>query len=152
MRSTILFLALMGLTFFACKDKGLSPEEQLQEDITKIEQYLNDKGLTAQSTSSGLHYIITKEGTGGHPTLQSTVKVKYKGYFLDGAIFNDSGSDVITFPLTDLIAGWQEGIPLLQKGGKGTFLLPSALAYGPSGKGSIPPNTPLVFEIELVSF
>ncbi|MBK8556430.1 MAG: FKBP-type peptidyl-prolyl cis-trans isomerase [Lewinellaceae bacterium] len=140
---------LLGLS--SCK-KELSAEEQLVIDIEKINQYLSDNNLMAQSTDSGLHYIITEEGSGGHPTLQSTVTVRYKGYFLDGLIFNDSGTQTITFKLSDLITGWQEGIPLLQKGGKGTFLLPSALAYGTAGKGSIGPNTVLIFEIELVNF
>ncbi len=152
MRYLSLLLAAFGLTFFACKDK-FSPEEQLQEDIAKIEQYLKDKGLTAQTTASGLHYIITQEGTGSHPTLQSTVVVKYKGYFLDGSVFDQtSGSNTIDFPLTNVITGWQECIPLLKASGKGTFLIPSGLCYGPEGRGSIAPNTPLAFDVELVSF
>lgn len=153
MRYLSLLLAVFGLALFACKDKSLSPEEQLQEDIAQIEQYLKDKGLTAQSTASGLHYIITQEGVGPHPTLQNKVTVRYKGYFLDGSVFDQTnGTDTIAFLLSGLIEGWQECIPLLKAGGKGTFLLPSALAYGPNGQGAIPPNTPLVFEIELVSF
>lgn len=152
MRFFISILAFAALCLVACKD-DLSPEEQLQEDIKLIQQYLSDKGLTATSTASGLHYTITKEGTGGHPTLQNTVTVKYKGYLLDGTVFDETtGTETATFPLTNLIKGWQEGIPLLKKGGKGTFLLPSALAYGPDGSGSIPANAPLVFEIELVNF
>lgn len=153
MRYLTLLLAAFGLLLLACKDKSLSPEEQLQEDIDQIEQYLKDKGLTAQSTASGLHYIITQEGTGGHPNLQSTVVVKYKGYFLDGSVFDQTeGTKTIAFPLTNVIAGWQECIPLLKAGGKGTFLIPSGLCYGPEGRGSIPPNTSLAFDVELVSF
>lgn len=153
MRYLSLLLAAFGLTFFACKDKSLSPEEQLQEDIAQIQQNLKDKGLTAQSTASGLHYIITQEGVGPHPTLQNKVTVRYKGYFLDGGVFDEtSGTDTISFSLTGVITGWQECVPLLKAGGKGTFWLPSALAYGPDGTFGIAPNTPLVFEIELVSF
>ena len=153
MRYLTLLLAAFGLTFFACKDKSLSPEEQLQEDITQIDQYLKDKGLTAKSTASGLRYIITQEGTGGNPSIQSTVTVRYKGYFLDGSVFDQTeGTKTIAFPLTNVIDGWQECIPLLKASGKGTFLIPSGLCYGPEGKGSIPPNTPLAFDVELVSF
>lgn len=153
MRYLTTFLTFLSLAFFACKDDSLSPEEQLQEDIRIIKQYLTDNNLTADSTASGLHYIITKEGTGGHPNLQSTVKVKYKGYTTDGVVFDqtDDGKTA-TFSLSGLIEGWQEGIPLLKKGGKGTFFVPSALGYGPSGAGSIPPNSVLIFEIELVDF
>jgi FKBP-type peptidyl-prolyl cis-trans isomerase len=107
----------------------------------------------AQSTASGLYYIITQEGTGDHPTLQSTVKVRYKGYRLNGDVFDQtSGTSTATFPLTQLILGWQEGIPLLKKGGKGTFFCPSDLAYGSQQVGDIPPNSVLIFEIELVDF
>jgi FKBP-type peptidyl-prolyl cis-trans isomerase FkpA len=153
MRYLTTFLTIISLAAFACKDDTLSPEEQLQEDIRIIKQYLTDNNLTANSTASGLHYIITKEGVGGHPNAQSNVKVKYKGYLTDGTVFDQTaGSQTATFYLGGLIAGWQEGIPLLKKGGKGTFFLPSYLGYGPSGSGSIPPNTVLIFEIELVDF
>lgn len=145
---TLLFIIL-----FSCCDKTLSPEEQLQEDIRIIKQYLADNNLTADSTTNGLHYIITQEGTGGHPSLQSTVTVKYKGYLTDGSVFDQtSGSKTAKFNLSGLIEGWQIGIPLLKKGGKGTFLLPSAIGYGPGGSSSIPPNSVLIFEIELVDF
>jgi len=149
MRYFTTLLALCGLFLFSCKDEGLSPEEQLQEDIRIIKKYLADNNLTADSTASGLHYFITIEGTGGHPNLQSNVKVNYKGYLTDGRVFEES---VETFFLGNLIPGWQEAIPLLKKGGKGTFLLPSYLGYGSSGSGDIPPNSVLIFDIVLVNF
>lgn len=153
MRYLTILSTFFAFALFSCKDDTLTPEEQLQEDIRIIEQYLTDNNLTAQSTASGLHYIITQEGSGGHPNLQSNVTVKYKGYLTDGRVFDQTtGNETIKFLLSDLISGWQEGIPLLKKGGKGTFLLPSALGYGPGGSGSIPPNTVLIFEIELVNF
>lgn len=144
---------LLCFVLFSCKDNILSPEEQFQEDIRIIQQYLVDNNLTADSTTAGLHYIITQEGSGGHPNQQSTVTVKYKGYLTDGTVFDETtGNETATFPLSNLIEGWQIGIPLLKKGGKGTFLLPSAIGYGPYGSGSIPPNTVLIFEIELIDF
>lgn len=152
MRYLTTVLAFCGLFLFSC-DKTLSPEEQLQADIEKIKQYLTDNNLAAQSTASGLHFIITNEGSGGHPNLQSTVKVKYKGYLLDGMVFDQTtGNQTRSFALAGLIKGWQEGIPLLKQGGKGTFFLPSALGYGPEGSGPVPPNSVLIFEIELVDF
>lgn len=153
MRCLSLFLACCGLFLFSCKDDTLTPEEQLQEDIRIIKQYLTDHSLTADSTASGLRYIITQEGTGGHPGIQSTVTVKYKGYLTDGTVFDETtGGKSATFALSRLIPGWQEGIPLLKKGGKGTFLLPSYLGYGPYGSGSIPPNSVIIFEIDLINF
>ena len=79
--------------------------------------------------------------------------MRYKGYLPDGTVFDQTpGTETATFPLAGLIRGWQEGIPLLKKGGKGTFFLPSVLGYGSSGSGSIGPNEVLIFEIELVNF
>lgn len=153
MRYLTTFFILLSFVLSSCGDKTLSPEEQFQEDIRIIKQYLTDNNLTADSTTSGLHYFITTEGSGGHPDLQSDVKVKYKGYLTDGSVFDQTyGNETITFPLSNLIEGWQIGIPLLKKGGKGTFLLPSAIGYGPYGSGTIPPNTVLIFDIELIDF
>ncbi|MBC7774819.1 MAG: FKBP-type peptidyl-prolyl cis-trans isomerase [Phycisphaerae bacterium] len=147
-----LLFALCGFLIFSC-EKGLTDEQQLQADIEKIENYLADHNLTAQSTASGLHYIITTEGTGGHPASNSTVTVNYIGKLLKNEkVFDQTTGTPNTFPLANLIVGWQEGIPLLKKGGKGTFFIPSALGYGPSGSGDIPANAPLIFEIELVNF
>jgi len=152
MRLLTLFLAVLSLSTLSCL-KGDSPEEQLEIDIQKIKDYLAANNLTATETPSGLHYIITQEGTGGNPNLQSNVTVKYKGYLLDGMVFDQTtGSATATFPLANLIEAWQEGIPLLKKGGKGTFFSPSALAYGPNGVSGIPGNSVLIFEIELVNF
>ena len=155
MRYLVIFSTFISFALLSCSGETLSPDEQFQEDIRIIKQYLADNNLTADSTTAGLHYIITTEGAGGHPNLQSSVKVKYKGYLTDGTVFDETtGNETITFPLSNLIEGWQIGIPLLKKGGKGTFLLPSAIGYGPSGSssGSIPPNAVLIFEIELVDF
>ncbi len=147
---SILLLAFGLVT--GCIPDPISPQEQLKIDVKKIEDYLADNNLVAQSTASGLHYIIEEPGSGGSPNLSSTVTVKYKGYLLNGNVFDQSGNNSVTFPLSNLILGWQEGIPLLQKGGKGQFFIPSALGYGRSGSGSIPGNSVLIFDIELVSF
>jgi FKBP-type peptidyl-prolyl cis-trans isomerase FkpA len=153
MRYFTLFIALLALAFFSCKDDILSPEEQLQEDIRIIRQYLTDNNLSTDSTASGLHYIITQEGFGSHPDQQDSVTVKYKGYLTDGSVFDQTDDgETAKFALSGLIAGWQEGIPLLKKGGKGTFLLPSVLGYGPYGSGPVEPNSVLIFDIELVDF
>lgn len=131
----LVFLLLPFLGIFACH-KELSPEEQLQ-DIEKINNYLQENNLHADSTASGLHYIITEPGTGGSPNLQSSVR--YTGFLLDGTIFDQTpGSQTATFLLSNLISGWQEGIPSLQKGGKGTFFIPLYIGYGSSLVGPIP--------------
>ena len=151
LKYTCLILALGFVT--GCIPDPISPENRLEDDIKKIAQYLTDNNLVAESTASGLHYIIEEEGTGGHPDANSTVTVNYKGYLLNGNVFDQTTTSPVTFPLQNLIVGWQEGIPLLQKGGKGTFFLPSSLGYGASSPSpDIPNNSVLIFEIELVEF
>ncbi len=128
---------------------GLQPEIERKLFV----DYINENGLSATEDSSGIFYIITEPGEGEHPTSTSDVEVSYRGYFLNGGDF-DSTPDGTTasFNLQEVIAGWQIAIPFLKKGGKGTFFIPSALGYGERGQGPIAPNTPLVFDVELVSF
>ena len=127
---------------------------QFNADRQAIEQYLSENNIDATWDSlRGLYYLIEEEGSGGNPTLESQVTVKYNGYFLTGQSFDQSPEDTtVTFNLSGLILGWQFGIPLLQKEGKGKFYFPSALGYGRNGSGPIPPNTPIAFDIELVDF
>lgn len=134
------------------KDESLTAEEQLEIDRQIIKDYLSDNGLTAQETSSGLHYIINTVGTGEHPNADDTVEVKYKGYLTNGNVF-DQTQPARTYiaPLQTLIPGWIEGIPLLKsEGGEGTLLIPSYLGYGTTDLGSIPPNSVLIFDITLI--
>ncbi len=148
---SILFLAI--LLSFGCGKDGLSSAEQLAEDIQKIEQYLADNNLTAQKTSSGLHYIIEQAGIGTHPNIQSQVTVVYKGYLLDGSVFDQTPSGQTTkFGLNQVIPGWGEGLQLFKAGGSGKLLIPSALAYRNATRPGIPANSVLVFDISLLDF
>ncbi len=155
--SKLLFLAILFASFglmTGCIPDPISAEDQLAKDIKKIEEYLKENNLTAESTASGLHYIIEEPGSGGHPSLKDNdeVTVNYKGYLLDGTIFDQTNGTPISFGLQQVILGWQEGIPLFQKGGKGKLFIPSGLAYGTSGSGAIPPRTPIAFDVELIDF
>ena len=100
-----------------------------------------------------MYYIIEEPGTGPNPTINSEVLTRYKGYLLDGTIFDQTpGSESRTFFVSQVIPGWQIGIPLLKKGGKGIFFIPSGLGYGPFDRPGIPGNSVLIFETELVDF
>ena len=126
-----------------------------KKDIDKIDQqviekYILDNNLTTESTSSGLHYIINNQGSGEQPNLYSTVTIAYTGKLIDGEIFDQSPNTGATFPLYNLIQGWQEGIPLFNEGGSGTLLIPSTLGYGNQAVGNIPKNSVLIFEINLI--
>lgn len=125
----------------------------LSFEISVFENYLTDNNLTAESTPSGLHYVIEEAGEGDRPNANSTVTVNYKGFLIDGTVFDQTEENVpATFALSRVIEGWREGIQLLNRGSKALLLLPSSQAYGSSGNGSIPPNTPILFEVELIDF
>tara|TARA_R110002126_G_scaffold277560_1_gene423463 strand:- start:16568 stop:17359 length:792 start_codon:yes stop_codon:yes gene_type:complete len=116
-----------------------------------ILKYLDENNLNATKTDSGLYYIMKEEGTGNKPTESSTVTVAYKGYFLDGTVFDESDSAGITIGLNRVIAGWTEGIQLFKEGGEGMLLIPFNLAYGLQGVGDIPGGAVLVFDINLIT-
>lgn len=150
MKNVIIFLMFSILVFVAaCGEEidDVSYAKQKAIDIEKIQDYLSDSNLTAKSTESGLHYIIEEEGTGNYPSVDSIVKVKYRGRFLNGDQF-DGGT--LEGRVYNYIAGWQEGIPKFREGGKGLLFIPSCLAYGVYDFYSIPGNSVLVFDIELL--
>lgn len=91
----------------------------------------------ATKTDSGLVYCAMKEGEGKQPTLQSNVEVHYHGTLTDGTVFDSSvdRGQTISFPLSGVIKGWQEGLQLMKEGGKATLVIPEDLAYGEAGSG-----------------
>lgn len=151
MKKIFAFLLLgVAVSFMSC-EKKLSSEEQFAKDIELIKEYIVEHNLEAEETFSGLHYVIEDIGTGNHPAPTDKVLVRYKGYKLDGSVFDESGPDGISFNLQQVIKGWTEGIPKLKEGGKGILLIPSKLAYGDKGSGPIKPNTVLAFDVALLT-
>ncbi|MCC4213375.1 FKBP-type peptidyl-prolyl cis-trans isomerase [Leeuwenhoekiella parthenopeia] len=152
------FLGLLFISLFvSCSmsdDTGPTlPTETEAEAFARnqeeIEAYLEANAIIAQTTSSGLHYTITEEGTGESPAANATVKVKFKGYFLNKTVFNPTTT--ADFNLSNVITGFSEGIRLMKTGGKATLFLPARLGYGVYGsQGGIPPNTALIFDVELL--
>tara|TARA_B100000519_G_C14224374_1_gene429238 strand:- start:434 stop:1417 length:984 start_codon:yes stop_codon:yes gene_type:complete len=130
---------------------------QKLENEKKKAQEEEMKKLTegAKETSSGLKYIITKQGSGPRPKQGQTVSVHYAGYLTDGSKFDSSfdRNQPIEFPIGTgrVIKGWDEGIMLLNVGTKAKLIIPSDLGYGPRGAGGvIPPNATLIFDVELL--
>ncbi len=152
MKKVYVISLLMIIGSLAACNKGLSEQEQFDEDIRLIKSYISENNLQAEETASGLHYIVNKEGNGNFPTATSDVTVRYRGYFLDGKTFDQSGEEGITFNLQQVIKGWTEGIPKFSEGGEGVLLIPSRLGYGQNGSGSISGGTVLVFEVKLFQF
>ncbi len=128
-------------------------EKQLEDDIETIEQYLLDNNLTAEQTPEGVFYIITEQGTGESPLITDQVTVHYEGLYLDGIKFDSSydRGEPSTFGLSQVIEGWQLGIPKFSEGGKGTLLIPSPLAYGDTPPSGVRNNAILLFNIELIT-
>lgn len=147
MRLTIIFALVLILG--ACKK--FDPEVQAEKDEAIITQYIADQNLVATPTGTGLYYVIDSLGSTVYPTLASTVTVAYKGYFTDGQVFDESTAAGTSFPLSNVIKGWQEGIQLYKVGGGGKLLIPSALGYGNTDKGSIPANSVLIFDVHLIA-
>ena len=133
------------------EEKKALPEKQMQNIIAKAEK---ETGRKFETTESGLKSIVLTEGTGDtSPSATDTVEVHYTGWLLDGTKFDssvDRGSPS-TFRLNGVIAGWTEGVALMKVGEKRKFIIPADLAYGSKGRPSIPPDSTLVFDIELLA-
>ena len=147
--TVFVLLSLSLLVLFSCEKRRI--KKQKAEDEKIITQYIADHHLTATPTGTGLYYVITSQGTGLQPTINSTVTVNYRGYLTDGSLFDQSTSLGVSFPLSSVIKGWQEGIPYYKKGGKGILLIPSALGYGERATSKIPANSVLIFDVELLN-
>ena len=112
-----------------------------------------NKGLEeVTETASGLQYEIIVEGKGTKPSFSDRVKVHYHGTFVDGTVFDSSvdRGEPATFGVGQVIKGWTEALQLMPVGSKWKLFIPYEIAYGPQGRGSIPPFSMLIFEVELL--
>jgi FKBP-type peptidyl-prolyl cis-trans isomerase FklB len=114
----------------------------------------NKKKEGVKTLPSGLEYKVIKAGTGKKPRLSDTVTVNYRGTLIDGTEFDSSfrRGQPVTFQVSGVIPGWTEALQLMEEGAKWQLIIPSSLAYGEQGRGSvIGPNATLIFELELIS-
>jgi FKBP-type peptidyl-prolyl cis-trans isomerase len=124
------------------------------ENVNKANAFLAknkaEKGVI--TTATGLQYMIIQEGAGASPKVTDQVTAHYVGTLLDGTEFDNSTKrgQPITFPLTGVIPGWQELLPLMKVGQKVKCWVPPQLGYGARSAGRIPSNSLLIFEIELI--
>ena len=143
--------------FFRKQEEKLNAEKAEKGKKAKEE---GEKFLAENATKegvitlpSGLQYQVIKEGNGKKPKATDKVKCHYEGFLIDGTVFDSSvqRGEPAVFPLNQVIAGWTEGVQLMQEGAKYRFFIPYLLAYGPSGAGnSIPPYAALIFDVELI--
>ena len=145
----------MEATMKKARDAQMAKSEaEGKENRAKGDKFLADNKSKpgVKTTASGLQYQVLTEGTGKSPAATDTVKVNYLGTLIDGTKFDSSydRKEPAQFPLNGVIKGWTEGLQLMKVGGKTRFFVPSDLAYGPQGRPGIPPNSVLIFEVELL--
>ncbi len=154
MKKLIRYALLLAAGFIiatGCKKDEHDAAKQAELDEQIIVTYLTANDIDAQRHESGLYYVITKEGSGAQPDINSMVGVFYKGYLVNGNVFDQTTHGSVVLPMLNLIDGWKIGLPMLKSGGSGTFFIPSALGYGRQPEVDIPANSVLIFEIDLVS-
>lgn len=129
-------------------------EEFRVKDSVNLQKYLADNNVTVNPSATGLYRIITEQGKGAKVANNKKVDVHYTGKLLDGSKFDSSYDRNEPISITEgkheVIPGWEEGLMGLPEGTKATLIIPCDLAYGPTGSGSIPPYSTLVFDVEVV--
>jgi FKBP-type peptidyl-prolyl cis-trans isomerase len=134
-------------------DMAAERDRDAEENAIEGEAYLAENGRRDEvtTTDSGLQYEVLREGDGPTPTRDQQVRVHYRGTLIDGTEFDSSyGGDPAVFMASGLIPGFTEGLLLMEVGSQYRIVIPSDLAYGPTGSGPIGPNETLIFEIELL--
>jgi len=136
------------------KKKELQLETNKKQETSLMQKYLKEHNINVKPTASGLIYVEKVKGTGARAVAGKTVKVHYTGTLLNGTKFDSSRdrNTPLDFPLGQgrVIKGWDEGIAMMNVGGRATLIIPSGIAYGAEDKGNIPPYSTLVFDVELL--
>jgi FKBP-type peptidyl-prolyl cis-trans isomerase FkpA len=145
---TMMLLMVFSMACNTKEDCSTPTKTAPASEVLALEAYLTSNGITATKDPHGFYYTINVPGGTSKPTICSTISVKYTGRLTNGSVFDSSTG--ATFALANLITGWQQGIPYIGKGGKITLYLPPSLGYGSQASGSIPANSILIFEIELI--
>lgn len=127
-----------------CQDKTIQSEE------AAINAYAAANGIVGTRHSSGVYYQVTVSGVGQTPTVNSQISVRYTGKLLDGTVFDSQTTTPAIFNLGGTIPGFQIALQQVSEGGTIKFIIPSSLAYGCNGSGTIPSNSILYFEVQLI--
>jgi len=140
----------MALQQIEQEKAGQAAQAALEEGTAFLEENAQRDGVNI--TESGLQYEVLIPGDGPQPADTSVVEVHYHGTLMDGTVFDSSRDrgEPVSFPLNRVIAGWTEGVQLMPEGSTYKFYIPPALGYGERGTGPIPPNSVLIFEVQLL--
>ncbi len=123
---------------------------EIKKEHEKILAIIKEGMLDTTGSINGIYYKILEEGSGDLVTLTDTLVVNYKGQLLNGFVFDQTKDKPAVFPLKRLIKGWQIGLPLCKQRGKIRLIIPSSLGYSIRNLGAIPPNSVLIFDIEVL--
>jgi FKBP-type peptidyl-prolyl cis-trans isomerase FkpA len=151
-KSLLWLLLFVPVLISGCKKSDpYDAEAQLQKDEELIKSYLTANDIVAERHPSGVYYVISEPGEGTvNYTSSTSVEVTYTLRVLGGQLIPQT-TEPISFTLGGVILGWRIGIPLIRKGGKIRLFVPSGYAYGSRPQGSIPANSILDFEIDLLN-
>jgi len=153
----VLIIAVIAVLFYLLQNfSSGGSNAATSENIKMGEEFLAENASKegVKTTTSGLQYLVLKEGAGTvHPSAKDKVKVHYHGTLLDGTVFDSSveRGAPISFGLNRVIKGWTEGVQLMIVGEKTRFFIPSKLAYGNSSTGPIKGGSTLIFDVELLA-
>jgi FKBP-type peptidyl-prolyl cis-trans isomerase len=156
MRAGLIAFALAA-ALVSCGPKAKTADTgPTQSNLTAAKAFLakNGKEAGVKTTASGLQFKVVRTGpaSGLRPQKGDLIKVHYEGKLLDGEVFDssyDRGAPA-AMPLEHLIPGWMEALPLMRPGDEWILYVPPNLGYGAEGQGRIPPNSALIFRIELI--
>jgi len=130
-----------------------NPTTVAEKDQNAIIEYASSKGLKCDVMANGVYVCDQKMGSGAQIQPRGPVRAHYKGYFFNGKEFDSSykRNKPLEFKVGQMISGWNEWLVTVKEGTKATLLIPSAKAYGSADRGTIPPNTPLAFDVEVLN-
>jgi FKBP-type peptidyl-prolyl cis-trans isomerase FkpA len=147
-----LFIIIIGLVPACTSSDPCAANTKVAPDAEQqtLAAYISSSGVSAIKNANGFYYTIVNAGdANAKPSTCSTIVINYTGLLIDGTVFEVNNNT--TFNLGSLIAGWQQAIPLIGKGGTIKMYLPPSLAYGSEAQAGIPANSILIFEVELLN-
>ncbi|WP_163324236.1 FKBP-type peptidyl-prolyl cis-trans isomerase [Draconibacterium mangrovi] len=152
----LLLAIIIGVAVASCIEESepYIPPTKAEEDALLAEYLdtLTNRGLDIDTTAMGVYYIIDSIGNGTFPQDGDTCVVKYSGRFIDGSVFDSTGDNTWEYVLgaEGLIDGWNDATRFIDEEGSAFLIIPSELGYGATGAGTIPPNTTIVFLVDMV--
>ena len=164
MKNQVLIKLGIGIFILAIALTSCLPEvgnhvQTYEEEMQLLNAYitgLETEGENVDTTALGVYYLVLEESEGDYPQTGDTITISYRGYLMDGQLFDNSAYNFEdgewTFVLgeTQTIAGWEDGMRVVNEGAKVQLMITSDLGYGENGYGSVPPNNTLIFVIEMI--